>query len=369
MRNPKQKITSLFLAALLLASLAACTPRQQADLALIISEKGTFELNNFHQAAWLGIEDYGTQNDISYAYYEPAENNTAEYKKCIEQAVKNGAKVLVLPGYLLEPAVYEMQDTYPDVHFVLLDGVPNNGKTGAAYESRVGPNTYSVLYAEEQAGFLAGYAAVMDGFRNLGFFGGMSVPAVIRFGYGYIQGAEYAAQTLGLGRNSVEVKYIYCGGFTPDPQYQAEASNWYWQGTEVIFACGGAIGQSVMKAAEDATGSKWVIGVDTDQSADSPTILTSALKQIEGSVWGAIDASYSGTFPGGQSIFLGADVDGIGLAMTSARFSTFSLADYDEIFTALATDQDGITNGILRDDVSMDALPVSCVRIVMENFR
>ena len=171
-----------------------------------------------------------------------------------------------------------------------------------------------------------------EGFTKLGFMGGMAVPAVIRFGHGFVQGAEYAAKELGLAE--VTVNYHYTGGFAATPEAQALAASWYNDGVEVIFACGGAVGNSVMTAAEGVEG-KWVIGVDVDQSAESETVITSAMKGLRESVYQAIEAYYAEAFPGGESWLLGADRDGVGLPMETSRFSVFTQADYDAIFAKL----------------------------------
>jgi basic membrane protein A and related proteins len=174
------------------------------------------------------------------------------------------------------------------VKFVLLDGFPQDG---TYTEFRIEDNVYSVFYAEEQVGFLAGYAAVKEGFTNLGFMGGMAVPAVVRFGYGFVQGANYAAAELGV---NVTLKYKYLGGFGPTPEYQTEAATWFQGGTEVIFAAAGGAGNSVMAAAEANNGK--VIGVDIDQSAESTTVITSAMKGLGISVYDALADFYAGSF-------------------------------------------------------------------------
>ena len=188
----------------------------------------------------------------------------------------------------------------------------------------------AVKYKEEQSGYLAGYAAVKDGNTKLGFMGGMAVPAVIRFGYGFVQGADDAAAELGL---DVEIMYYYTGGFDATPEAQATAASWYENGTEVIFGCGGAVGNSVMAAAE-AAGTK-VIGVDVDQSGESETVITSAIKTLKNSVYEGIAAYYAGTFPGGETSIYSAENLGVGLPMESSKFDTFSPEDYDAIFYQL----------------------------------
>lgn len=358
----------MILSIILLSSIiTSCESKKNIELALIISEKSTFQDDGFNQSAWEGIKKYCDENNVLYEYYVPEVSFEKNIEKVIDTVVKDGAKTLVLAGSLLGNIVYKAQDEYPDIRFILIDSVPNNGGSGDNYDEKISENTHCILFAEEQAGFLAGYAAVHDGYKNLGFFGGMSIPPVVRFGYGFIQGAEFAANELELEKDSIEIKYLYCGNFNASPENQAKASMWYHNGTEIIFACGGAAGRSVISASEGAE--KWVIGVDVDQSSESATVVTSALKMISGSVYNTLEACYEGEFPGGKSEYLGADKDGIGLAINTSRFRTFSSEDYDKIYDTLKTDKDGITSNIIKDDKSINEIPTYCVNIIAENMR
>ncbi|MGI6344316.1 MAG: BMP family lipoprotein [Bacillota bacterium] len=336
--------------------MAGCS--EKYELALV-TDIGTIDDKSFNQGAWEGLMAYAEEHKITYKYYQPAEKTTASYIDTINLAVEGGAKVVVCPGFLFEPAVFQAQDLHPDVKFILLDGSPNNGDYEGDFQARIEDNVYSVFYAEEQAGFLAGYAAVKEGFTKLGFMGGMAVPAVVRFGYGFVQGAEYAANEMGI--SSVEIKYHYTGGFDATPEAQALAASWYNSGTEVIFACGGAVGNSVMAAAEAAD--KKVIGVDVDQSGESTTVITSAMKELANSVYGGLEAYYNGTFPGGQSVTLDVTVDGVGLPMENSRFAKFSQADYDAIYEKLEKGE--VT--LLKDtDVdSAAAIPAQVVKVTL----
>jgi basic membrane protein A len=190
--------------------------------------------------------------------------------------------------------------------------------------------------------------------------GGMAVPAVVRFGYGFVQGAEYAAQELGLPSGAITINYHYTGAFAATPEAQTMAASWYNTGMDVIFACGGAVGNSVMAAAEQA--GKKVIGVDVDQSGESPTVITSAMKGLQASVYACISDYYAGRFPGGQVLVFSAANDGVGLPMTSSKFQTFSNADYASIFGKLA---DGTIPRMedLADDGSPRVVPVSITRV------
>jgi len=328
------------------------------DLALI-TDLGTIDDKSFNQGAWEGLQQYATEKNITHKYYQPTEQSDDAYINGIDLAVKGGAKLIVTPGFLFEVPVFKAQDQFPDVKFVLIDGNPHNTDYSVF---KTAANAVGITYAEEQAGFLAGYAAVKDGMTKLGFMGGMAVPAVIRYGYGYLQGAEYAGKEMGLAAGAVTVNYHYTGDFKASPEVQTMSASWYNDGIEVIFGCGGAVGNSVMAAAEQAN--KKVIGVDVDQSSQSPTVITSAMKGLRVSVYDCIKDFYDNKFPGGQNLIFSAKNNGVALAMDTAKFTKFTKADYDAIFAKLASDS--IT--IVRDtdssnkSVEISALPLSIVK-------
>ena len=374
----KKKLLSLVLAGCMIASLTACgssskttepttdttktetteatdaatdttkdaaTESESADgyeLALV-TDIGTIDDKSFNQGAWEGVVQYAKESGKSYKYYQPAEKTTDSYVETIELAIEGGAKIVVCPGYLFEEAVFISQDKHTDVKFILLDGEPHNADYS---EYKTADNTMAILFQEDEAGFLAGYAAVKEGYTKLGFMGGMAVPAVIRFGYGFVQGADYAANELGL--DSLEISYNYTGGFDATPEVQALAASWYGAGTEVIFGCGGGVGNSVMAAAE-ANG-KAVIGVDVDQSPESDTVITSAMKKLSVSVYDGIKAVYDNAFEGGKTTTFTAANDGVGLPMETSKFKNFSSDDYDSIFAKLAAGEIEIKNDTQESD-------------------
>ena len=345
-----KKLLILFIAVLAL-SVSACTPTGNGEgdgsrtfeLALI-TDVGTINDKSFNQGSWEGLKAYAEDHDISYKYYAPAEKDTQQYIDSITLAVENGAKVVVTPGFLFEPAIFEAQDMFPDTKFVILDGTPNDGDWDTGPNYRIEDNVYSIFYAEEEAGFLAGYAAVKEGFTNLGFMGGMAVPAVVRFGYGFVDGAEYAAKELDV---EVSILYTYLGDFEPSAAHQTKAASWFNSGVEVIFAAAGGAGNSVMKAAEDAD--KKVIGVDVDQSGESETVITSSVKGLATSVYLALEDYYGDKFKGGVSETLDVTVNGVGLPEDFSRFENFTKADYDAIYDLLVKDTDGIRSNITLD--------------------
>lgn len=325
------------------------------ELALI-TDVGTIDDRSFNQGSWEGLKKYAEEKNISHKYYQPAEKSTDAYINAIDLAVAGKAQVIVTPGFLFESAVYKAQDTHPDVKFILLDGAPQDG---TYTDFRIEQNVYSVFYAEEQAGFLAGYAIVKEGYTNLGVMAGMAVPAVIRFGYGFVQGAEYAAKELRLASGSIKMNYTYVGNFNPTPENQTLATSWYQSGVQVIFAPAGGAGNSAMAAAEQNNG--LVIGVDVDQSTESKTVITSAVKMLGGSVYDAIDAYYNNNFPGGQSVVLDAKVNGIGLPMETSRFKNFTKDEYDVIYQKLVAGSINILKDTDAD--SVNKLPLNIVKV------
>lgn len=289
----------------------------------LVTDVGTIDDESFNQAAWNGVEEYAEANDISYAYYQPAADSDEERLASIRQAVNRGAEIIICPGYMFAEVITESQTTYPDVKFVFLDGTPNN----------IQSNVHSILYKEEQAGFLAGYAIVKDGYRELGFLGGSAVPAVQRYGYGFVQGAEYAAKELDV---DVNLKYTYGGQFYGDPNITANMEGWYSAGTEVVFACGGGIYTSAVEAAKKYNGK--VIGVDTDQAyIDPDIIITSAMKKLKESVIDTLTSYFEGNWDdiGGKVATLGLSTENnfVGLPTNeeSWRFNTFTVAEYNTV--------------------------------------
>jgi basic membrane protein A and related proteins len=301
----------------------------------MITDAGDIDDKSFNQGTWEGIVEFAEDNNLTYKYYKPEEVSNDAYVAAIDLAVDGGAKVVVTPGFLFEPAIYVAQEKYPDVIFILIDGVPQPGDYSVF---TVADNTRSILFKEDESGFLAGYASVMEGFEQLGFMGGIAVPAVVRFGIGYVAGAYYAAEELGLTDFEFEAQYYeYLGGFAPSDDIKVKAASWYSAGVEVIHAAAGGAGNSVMAAAEEATG-KWMVGVDVDQSAQSPSVITSAMKALGVVVQQALQEYVDGTFEGGEILTLGAAEEAVALPLgESFRFENFTLAQYEAILAKIVS--------------------------------
>jgi len=302
----------------------------------MITDSGTIDDESFNQGTWEGIVTYANANGHLYQYYKPTEVSDTAYLAAISLAVADGADVVVTPGFLFESSVYAAQDLYPDVKFILIDGTPH---TADWTTFNTADNTLSILFNEHESGFLAGYAAVKDGYTHLGFTGGMAVPAVVKFGVGYIAGAYYAAEEDSVSITFGDADYYYFGDFGPSDTFKSYAAARYTAGTEVIFSAAGGAGGSVMAAAEEFVaggGSAAVIGVDVDQYYLSDTVITSALKGLGTAVMTALADIEAGTFVGGQTIMLGAAEGGVGLPMGNSLFSSFTNSDYLAILADLA---------------------------------
>ncbi|MBR4574630.1 MAG: BMP family ABC transporter substrate-binding protein [Lachnospiraceae bacterium] len=331
--NKTVKSLSLFLAALLFAfSLCGCSSDPGSDDGkevdvVLVTDFGTIDDNSFNQLAWEGIKQYAEESGIRYEYYHPEDTDYDSIMQQFKRGYKNDAQLFVCPGTMLEVPVYNAQDKYGKSGFIIVDGIPHN-EDGTKTE--IGENTEVITFAEEQAGFLAGYAAVRDGYKGLGFMGGIPVDPVIRYGYGFVQGADYAAIEMGV---NVHIRYTYTNTFSDEPGIEDMAGAWFDDDTEVIFACGGNIGKPVIRAAENHNGK--VIGVDVDQSGESETVITSAMKDIKSAVYNDVKAYFEGSFTGGNQKNVTAADNGVCLPMETSRFEKFDKDSYDTIYSHL----------------------------------
>ncbi|CAI3206408.1 BMP family ABC transporter substrate-binding protein [Clostridium neonatale] len=323
--------------------LCGCQNGKGYEIALITDVQNVND-GSFNEGAWNGISKYGEENLVTYKYYPSASKTKEEYIKSIDFAIEKGAKIVICPGYYFETAIFEAQNKYPNVNFVILDGSPHDEDMT---DRTCGKNVKCIYYAEQEAGFIAGYSAVKDGYRKLGFMGGMELPAVIRYGYGFVQGADYAAEEIGV--DNIEINYLYTGTFNATRDVQATAAEMYDSGTEAIFACGGRIVNSITIEAE--TRDKKVIGVDVDQSEKSKCIITSAMKELSYSVYTTLDEYYKGEFNGGEIVTLDSQNNGVGIPMETSRFQNFTKDDYKKIIEKINSGKVKI-----KDEKEVDSL-------------
>ncbi len=253
------------------------TPEVEYKVAMI-TDYGDITDQSFNQTTYEACKAFAEDNSIEFSYFKPAGDNTADRVAMIEKAVDEGFNVIVMPGYAFGGAIVEAAPEFPDVKFIALDVAAGDlletavAKAGESYDYTPEnwdlnkyvdmSNVYCAVYQEELCGYMAGYATVKLGYKSLGFLGGMAVPAVVRYGYGFVQGANAAAADMGL--TDVTINYIYGGQFFGDADITAVMDTWYQGGTEVVFACGGGIYTSAVDAAKKVDGK--VVGVDVDQA-------------------------------------------------------------------------------------------------------
>ena len=354
-----KKIVALLLALTMVFALCACgdtkendTPKDGDETKEVIafcSDVGSIDDESFNQFTYAGVKAIAEENGMEEPqYYIPAEDNTEQRETNVRQAVTDGATIIVVTGFMYGETLTWAAEEYPDVKFIAIDVVPSD--LGGTVPS----NVYLIAFKEEQAGYLAGYAAVKDGFKSLGFLGGQAVPAVVRFGYGFVQGADAAAEEL---QTDISIKYTYGGQFYGDANITAKMEGWYTTGTEVVFACGGSIYTSAVEAATKSNA--YVIGVDVDQNyigvqgvedeqyTYNPFV-TSAMKSLQISVETALRTIYDGKWSeiSGKAVQLGLqDGDYVGLptAEGSWNFKTFTVEEYN-----------GIVEKIKSGDIQID---------------
>ena len=302
-----------------------------------VTDVGQLKDKSFNQGTFDGVKLYAAANGLSYKYYQPANANEAtddDRYDAMKAAVDGGAEVVVCAGFLQEAALRKAAIDFPEVPFVFIDGYPLT-EDPENPDSPILTNVAAIAFKEEQAGYLAGYAAVKDGFTKLGFSGGGggTNPACCRFGYGYVQGANDAAKELGT---NVEMNYSWQYGatFSGSTELQTMISGWYANGTEIVFACGGSMFQSIAAAA--SANDKYVIGVDVDQSGESDYVVTSAMKGLSDAVQWAVGHVYDGTFSeiGGVATSLGVENNSVALPTTDSswRFETFTVEEYEALY-------------------------------------
>ena len=298
------------------------------------SDVGQLKDKSFNQGTFDGVKLYAANNGLSYKYYQPANGDQAtddDRYDAMKAAAEGGAKVIVAAGFMQATALTKAAAEFTDVKFVFVD----RDSAVTTEDGTALKNVLGICFQEEQCGYLAGYAVVKEGYTKLGFSGGGggTNPACCRYGYGFVQGADAAAKEL---NEKVEINYSwqYGANYNASPELQTMAAGWYQTGTEVIFACGGSMFQSIVAAASANDG--YVIGVDVDQSGESEYVVTSAMKGLADAVQWAVAKVYDGTFDtiGGQQTSLGVADNAVQLptGADSWRFETFTVEEYESLY-------------------------------------
>ena len=300
-----------------------------------ITDVGQLKDKSFNQGTYDGVKLYAAANGKDYKYYQPANGDQAtddDRVKAMQDAVDGGAEIIVAAGFMQETAMMSVAAANPDVKFVFIDcDHPVADANGAVLD-----NVAAISFQEEQSGYLAGYAVVKEGYTQLGFAGGGggTNPACCRYGYGYVQGAAAAAEEMG-SKVTINYTWQYGDNFAASPELQTMINGWYENDTEIVFSCGGSIFQSITAAA--AENECDVIGVDVDQSYESDTVVTSALKGLTSATTWAITKFYDGEWAdiGGTGTSLGINDDSVGLPTDTWSLEHFSVDEYNALVDAM----------------------------------
>ena len=346
-----KKFVALLLAAVM--ALTVCSALAEDLKVAMITDYGDITDQSFNQTTYEAAKAWCEANSVEFKYYKPASDSDQDRISSIEKAIDEGFNAIIMPGYAFGPAIQAVAPEYDDINFIALDVSEGDiGDLAAA----VPANLYCAVYQEELCGYMAGYAAVKLGYKKLGFLGGMAVPAVVRYGYGFVQGADAAAADMGL--TDVEVKYVYGNQFYGDADITAYMDTWYAGGTEVVFACGGGIFTSAGEAASKV-GQK-VIGVDVDQA---PTInglygegitVTSAMKGLAATVNAQLSALKGGAFAGGKVENLGLvgedpDANYVQIAPSTQFGDGFTADDYKALVAKMFKGEITVSNDITAE--------------------
>ena len=319
-----------------------------------VTDVGQLKDKSFNQGTWNGVKGYAAANNLSYKYYLPANGDQAtddDRYDAMKAAVEGGAKVVVCAGFMQGTALTKAATEFPDARFVFVDGWVLTDEAGNALT-----NVAPITYQEEQSGYLAGYAVVKDGFEKLGFMGGGggTNPACCRYGYGFAQGANDAAKEMG---KTVELKYSwqYGASFSASPELEAMAKGWYENDTEIIFACGGSMFSSIVSAA--SANDAYVVGVDVDQSTQSETVVTSAMKELAKSVEWMLGKFYADEWAnvGGVLTNMGAADGMVGLPTANWLFETYTMDEYNTLLENMKNGTVTVDATVLEADAIVNA--------------
>ncbi len=314
----------------------------------MVTDSGTIDDKSFNQGSWEGIALYKNLNgNIETQYLQPQGEDTQDYMNAIHDLVDSGYEMIIAPGFKFEEAIGQAQEIYPDVYFTILDGQP----------AEIAENTSAIFFAEEESGFYAGVTSALSSQTGkLAFIGGMEIPAVQKFGWGFVAGVAYANET--YGTNAVVTDYIYQGTFTDVTAGRTLSAAFYDSGVDTVFAAAGGVGVGVIEEGKTRriNGEEvWVVGVDVDQYADgiydneNSAILTSAVKGLTVAAYDSIDSVINGNFRGGEAIVFDTTNDGVSLSESQQNLSSEALRAYDDSYTQ-------VKNGEITVPSSQDEL-------------
>ncbi|WP_195958843.1 BMP family lipoprotein [Clostridium saudiense] len=348
----KKKVMALVLLALMVTGLVGCgsdnnaSKSEEGKLKVgMVTDTGTIDDKSFNQGTWEGIKEAEKSFGLETTFMQPNGESESSYLTEIQNLYDSGYKFIVTPGYKFETAIYKAQSQYEDAKFILIDGEPNDGNDNYL----VADNTVAVYFAEEQSGFIAGVASAVqlqDG--DFGFIGGMEIPSVKKFNYGFQQGVAYANEHYGTNVSLKAENIVYSGSFSDTALGQQLSAQMYDNGVKAIFTAAAGVNIGVITEAKTrvANGQEaWVIGVDSDQYDDGiyegnkSVVLTSAIKKIDEAAYQIIEDEINGEFPGGQVLRFDAKNDAVGIPSENPNLSDDTIAKVNEVIDAIKADK------------------------------
>ena len=344
----KKKFLALALSALMVTGLVGCGSNSNSGNSSettlevgMVTDSGTIDDKSFNQGTWEGIKKAEKELGVEKNYMQPSGETETNYLTEIQNLYDSGYKFIVTPGYKFETAIYKAQEQYADAKFVILDGAPHNGDNNYV----VAENTVAIYFAEEQSGFAAGIAAAVELKEGeLGFIGGLEIPSVQKFDYGFQQGVAYANENYGTNVSLKAENIVYSGSFVDTALGQQLAAQMYDRGVKAIFAAAGGVGTGVITEAKSrvVNGEEvWVIGVDSDQYADGiyegnkSVVLTSAIKKIDEATYQMIEKQLNDEFPGGETLRFDAANGGVGIPAENPNLSEDTVTKVNEVLEAI----------------------------------
>lgn len=348
-----KRLISIFIIILTLFLLSSCGEAGNSgvtyEIAFLTDSSGLKKSNSANNVVWEGIARSAVENQKSYKLYTAEKDTNSGYRDIVSQAVKNNAKLIVIAGDAFGNVLPNLQEKYPDVFFLWIDGYNLD---------EIGKNTLIISYNEEQLGFMAGYAAVKDGFTKLGFQGGKESQGITQYGCGFLLGADRAAQEMKLNKDAVSVRYRYATESASTPETQQIMTEWYKSGTELVFACGGNIYNSVIESAKIFE-NKFVITEGAHENETSSCIISSVVKKMDETSYDAVNTFCNNDLSGGKMIEKDILSDELDISHNFTRWRQFGEKNYNEM-------RNYLKNTEITTSDNVNNLPLSLIKVTIE---
>ena len=326
-------------------------PEEMIDYEIaFITDDGLINDKGVCEAIWNSVTDFGATRGISHKYYKATEAKANAVKEVLDTAVNKGAKVVIVDSTKIANIILKLQDEYKDINFITINTDAYNPENG---DVLIKDNTVALTYATEQAGYMAGYAAVKEGYTQLGCMVEDQSKQMVNFQYGFAKGANRAAKENG---ETVTLKCVAFDVNNPREKASKKAAKWYQDGTEVIFACGDKIESEIIEQAETYEGT--VIGGITDKGEVSDTVAISAVEDINSTLQETLQQYVDGKFPGGEVKKYGVAEDAVLLDYKNSRLKNFIVDQYNALYEQL---KDGEVKVRVDDINSLEDLELSNV--------